>query len=449
MNLKTSSNQSLYLLGDAGAISPVFKRYRRLMEAFADQGAFISLEENSEWLACYEQDSQPIHARLPLLAFRPASCSVISPFVKACAQAGIPLKVRCGGTSLNGSSVSAPEGILILTNHLKQILFYDKETGCVQAEPGVTPRQLNLAIEEDGWSFPLEIATGGVAGLAGCLSCSARNAYRGQRAISQSIRSATLIDGQGEQIEVPSPLICGAEGLFGIIIKMELLLTHKPAKRLHLICRIDWENLFAHFSRLRKYQALTGIIWQENAFKMIIEGDAWRVQQTAESLLNLFGSQIELEGGRPLPFSFPQSLPPAFIYLSSAMSSAHLPEGIEIFKRYAQDNELSCQLWSDVLSGVLYMSISSNEETYAFAKKLERLLVQWVDWLDRMQGGMISAYGIGKLMQPYLTPFWEEESLRFLKGLQRAFDPFELFVKDHVFPVAGKSLEKVLYGQME
>ncbi len=435
---KEDSIQSIYLLGN-GQISPLLKRYRSLRDSFADRGEFLSADAEPEWLACYDRDSQHMHTRLPLLIFRPSTIGDIAPFVRACFRESIPVKVRCGGTSLTGASVASPEGVLILTGHLKKKIDYQSWNGKVTLEPGVTPDELNAWVEADGWCFPLEMATNGTAGLAGCLSCHSKGYHQRGRPLFQCIRSVTIVDGKGDVLDVPPQLLCGTEGIFGVIIQLELQLMRRPENRMQAICQLSWESLLIQLPLLHRYQALVGLSWQDNQFIFLLEGEMWRLTPALDYLVKQCQAVVV---DSPFQSFYPQAGAQQFILISSACLPMTIPEGIQYAEEYAKELELHVLIWADVWSGAIHLRLSSVKDAYYFNRSVAHFFLLWIEWLESVQGFLISAHGIGKLLKPYLPPFIKEEEMRFLRQMQMAFDPFQLFSKDHFFPEMGKSVEQ-------
>lgn len=428
---------SVFLLGGSQA-SAYLEPYNKLKAQFNLQGEFLTFDTHPEWLACYDRDSQSLHARLPLLVFRPHSIDVIGPFVKACFELEIPIKARCGGTSLTGASIACPGGIILLTGHFKKIEDYHCEKGRLVVEPGATPQQINDLVSKDGWEIPLEMAVNGTAGLAGCLNANAKGYHQRSRAIYAGIESIALIDGQGELVTVPPQLICGMEGLLGIITRIELKLVKKAQEKVLAKCQLSWRELLGILPSLRTYQAIKGIIWQNQQFTFFLEGDLWRIAPVFEAFPGLVRLKEKNQFFYPLPARTPLSA------LSSACLVKDVPHGIERAEELAKRVGLICQAWGDAWDGAVHFYLSCKDDISIFSKKMENFLLLWIEWLELVDGFLISSHGIGKALAPYLPPFFNEEEIRCLKRFQETFDPRGLFVKDHFFPLAGKSVEKVL-----
>jgi glycolate oxidase len=366
-SLRLDESHSLYLLGEKSS-SPFFKRYRLLMEICAAQGEFLSFEQNPEWLSCYQQDAQDLHTKLPLLVFRPHTIANIAPFLEACHQMDFPVSTRCGGTGLAGGCVPSTEGVVVLTGHLKNMREYDRQKGTICLEPGVTVRELNRFVKNDLWIFPLSMSTEGVAGIAGCLSSHARGYHQQQEGIFDAIQSVTLADGQGQILEVPSPLVCGAEGLWGVILEIKVQLQRPASFFQEFLYWGSWETVLAQLPFLRSLHSLSFLVWWQERFYLGLEGEAWRLAPSV-SFLNR-----QLPGIEAHPLSSKQStqlfLPnrKPFVIMSTALNSSQLPEACQWSLAEANELQLECLQQADVLAGSLHLILQSQESLQTFIK---------------------------------------------------------------------------------
>lgn len=442
-SLRLDDSQSLYLLGHRSSATPFFQPYRKLMVMCEKEGEFLSYETSPEWLACYEHDAQTMQSKLPLLVFRPHTVANIAPFLQACHQLDLAVTVRCGGTGLVGSCVPATEGIVLLTGHLKQLKSYDADKGTIYLEPGVTVNLLNRYVEADQWIFPLAMATNGIAGIAGCLSCQARGYHQQQQTLFDAIDLVTLVDGYGQILEVPSSVVCGSEGLWGVIIEMKVQLRRKPPCSHELTYKGSWSEILTKLNDLRLLQCLAFVEWSHEQFYLGLEGEAWRLSHAADFLVQT------LPGIKPLIRRERQSRKPflpsqkPFVMVSSVFSSSQLSEACQWSLEEAKHLQLECIQHADVLAGSLQIILQAKESPYSFTQKIEQFLVLWTDFVDRQQGVLASCHGVGLQMRPYMTPFWTEETQQFWRKWQMTFDPKGLFNQERFFPPFGKSLEKV------
>lgn len=434
---------SIYLLGQQNSSSSLWQPYQHLIDFFSHLGEFLSAHEHAAWLNCYDRDSQHQQTLLPLLVFRPFQTSAIAPFVQACYEAQIPMTARCAGTGFTGGAIASQTGIILLTGHLRQIIQYDPKEGTVLVEPGVTPRQLNACVNLDNWQFTLDLITEGVAGLAGCLSCAAKG-YLSQSTLLEHILSVEIVDGTGRVHTVPGALTYGAEGMFGIVIGLQLQLKKQSKKRKVFQVEQDPALFFDQMPFFQNCSILSGLGWEgHSTFTLVFEGEEWRMQSTVQALQKRLMNLIELspEWQVQLPYSH---LKQSWIILSVAVHLRQLKAAVIKIKQLSLSCELNCQLWTNLCEGSIQILLSSEETSYAFTKKCEQFLVLWTNELAEQGGYLVSRHGVGSLLQAYTPPFFNEEELHFLKKIKKGFDPAFLFSRQHFFPIEGKSLERII-----
>lgn len=430
---------SLFLLGQRPSSPLLFERHRRLMELSGNEGEFLSFESDQAFLSCYEKDSQLIHAKLPLLVFRPFTIHHIPPFLRNCHRLEISVAVRCGGTGLAGGCIASAEGVVLATGHLKNIASFDAAKGTLCVEPGVTGRELNRFAAADGWHFPLSMASDGVAGLAGCLSGQARGYHQQQDAVYDSIEWVKIADGEGKVFEVPSSFVCGAEGLWGIILEMKVRLQKICEVSQEYVYRGSWHALFDRLPLLRSIQSLSFIVRSQDAFYLGLKGEAWRMGPAA-ALLRQYLPEIQPMAEQSNKTVFPKRGP--FVVFSTALDPTQLPEAHQFFNEEARKFQIECSSYSDLLAGSLQLVLHSCDDNYAFARKSEQFFVHWAEFVEKKRGMLGNCHGIGLQMGPFMTPFWNEETVKIWKRMKAVFDPKDLLGREKFFPPQGKSLER-------
>lgn len=434
------SQPSIYLLGNNERESPLLLLLNKLVEEFAEEGQFLTSLDHTDYLSCYSQDSQSIQTMLPVLVFRPFHSRCIAPFVMRCTEFNFPVRTRCGGTGVVGGAIASQGGILLLTGHLRKVLAFDAQTGIARIEPGVTPSDLNAL--DSHWQVPLEMQTNGVAGLGGCVNTNAYGYHQtNQTLLSQSIISATLVDGKGSVLQVPAALICGSEGLFGIVTSLEIRLIRalSPKKYFRLTC--GWDFLFAHWESVRLVQGLEVLWWEKDTecFTGTLHIESWRFKSIKKRFEELFESKIEWKEN--LSFFSEPMLGRQHARLHSIFAPTKLPFIIPLVEQLCLDNGLKFDCRANVLEGSLYLYLSAQETQANFKGQFERFMVQWIHVLETHGGELSSRHGIGSLLSAYTPPFYSEEDLMFIKDLAASFDPQQLFSRDQqFFPKEGKCL---------
>lgn len=427
--MMTQPRQSVYLLGDS---KPVLSRFQPLIEAFECRGEFI-VSSQAEWLSCYKQDSQNLYSMVPILIFKPSHIQWLGPFLKSCSALHIPVRVRCGATGVVGGAVVGQGGVLVLTSHLKAILDYDFKKGILTVEPGVTISDLQNFLIDSPWDIPLEMATKGVAGLAGCISSNSRGYHQGPFfSMRRLVKSVTLVDGAGESFEVPASLICGTEGILGVIEKITLQLFAKQEAKQSFAITSSWEKVLSNRSLIRSLSSLRSFYWDEvkKVFYGILEGEKWRLEGLKEILARSFPNELEWGEEQPV---FLSPLKGMTAFISSACPLQEMPALLSSLQEIAHHLQLGYAVVTNLLDSSIHIHLSACISPLDFHNRIQEFLLLWVHVLEAKQGALISRHGVGYVLRPFLPPFQREEDSRFLKSLAKLFDPEQLFSGQHFF----------------
>ena len=342
----------------------------QLSQKFLDQGEFFFTES-------VEGD---------ILTFRPFTLLSISPFIQACQALGLSIRVYCGQTYLVRDKLLPSKEVILLTGHFRQISWYDQESGRVRIEPGVTPQLLNQTFAQEGWMCPLEMASAGVAGMAGCLSTQAKGYHQTSLSFYRCFSSAKLIDWSGKSCELSAEHLCGTEGNLGVIVELELQLIRKPAKRLAICIKVEWLQILAHLTLLQQTPTLVSLVWSDEdkeLFYLVLQGEEWRVKAAWQCIQHLYPQAILLRSNWILWIDPPQQS--LFTKMQVAVPLKHLMNTMSLLYQLCDELKLACDLWVNILESSLHFILTSSSPEL-FATQVEEFLKRWSCILEDYQG---------------------------------------------------------------
>jgi len=160
--------------------------------------------------------------------YQPESAEQFSMLFDLARQSGQTLTLRGAGRSYNDAALNGG-GIVVSLCKMNRILAWDKETGVVRAEPGVTLEQLWHHVLPDGWWPPVVSGTMKTT-LGGCLSMNihGKNNYQAGP-IGEHVLSFSALLPTGEEItcapETEGGLfhaMIGGMGMLGVFTSVTL-----------------------------------------------------------------------------------------------------------------------------------------------------------------------------------------------------------------------------------
>ncbi|MBN8532235.1 MAG: FAD-binding oxidoreductase, partial [Alphaproteobacteria bacterium] len=176
----------------------------------------------------------------------PASVPQLQALVRLCADRRIPIVPQGGNTGLVGGSTPDASGneIIISTKRLRAIRAIDGANASATVEAGLTLAETKEKLAQQGWLFPLGMASEGSATIGGCLATNAGGIqvlrYGMMRELTIGIE-AVLPDGSlfsdlsGLRKDNTgyglSQLLIGSEGTLAVLTAASLRLVPMPKQR--------------------------------------------------------------------------------------------------------------------------------------------------------------------------------------------------------------------------
>ncbi|MEO7454371.1 MAG: FAD-binding oxidoreductase [Fimbriimonadales bacterium] len=198
--------------------------------------------------------------------FRPVDKQGILEAIDEAGRTGLKIALKGGGNSY-GDAFQSPEGVVIDLSRMTRILSYDRQTGVIRCEPGVTIEALWEHVIGDGWWPPVVSGTSKVT-LGGALAANIHgknNFHAGP--IGEHVRSFRLLKVDGTSVECNQDddlfyAVIGGFGLLGVITEIELQLKriHSGKLRVEAFASGNWDETIRIFAEQENHDYLVAWI---------------------------------------------------------------------------------------------------------------------------------------------------------------------------------------------
>ncbi len=171
----------------------------------------------------------------------PETASQIAEIIKLANEYGFPITARGGGVGYTGGAVPIDGGIVIGTDRMKKIIEISANDLYVICEPGLTTYELQQAVERHGLLFPPDPASYKDSFIGGNIAENAGGMRTPKYGVTKhSVLGLEVVTGTGEIIRTGGKtvknvvgfdltgLMCGSEGMLGIITQATLKLLPMP-----------------------------------------------------------------------------------------------------------------------------------------------------------------------------------------------------------------------------
>ena len=445
---------------------------------------FVFIDD--ETLDYFSRDETEKLSFLPEVVIKPKTANEIAAIMKICNQDLIPVTPRGAGTGLSGGALPQFGGVVLSTERMNNIINIDERNLQVTTEPGVITEVLMNAVKEKGLFYPPDPSSRGSCFIGGNI---AENSG-GPKAVKYGVVKDYVLN-----LEVVLPhgeiiwtganvlknvtgynltqLIVGSEGTLGIVTKIVLRLIPLPKYDLlmlvpfaslekaseavsaifragftpsalelieidalkivskmvesfavpvsndiaaHLIIEVDGNNMDVLMQEMEQIAVLMN---EFEAGEVFFADDnqqkqeLWKLRRRAAEAVKLVGYTIEED---------------------TVVPRAELPKLINAVKALGKQYGFHAVCYGHAGDGNLHIRINhptiKNSHGNAEMTQILRELFKIVKHL----GGVVSGeHGIGLIQKPYMDIVCDDENLKIMKLIKKAFDPNNILNAGKIF----------------
>ena len=192
-------------------------------------------------------DESPYPVCPPDAVVFPRDEAEVARAVKICDQYRVPIVPFGAGSSLEGHVLPVEGGITLSMAEMNKVIAVQPEDFTITVQPGVTRTQVNEALRETGFFFPVDPGADASIGGMAATRASGTNAVR-YGTMRENVVSLKVVTAQGDIVRTGSRarkssagydltrLFVGSEGTLGIIVEVTLRVYPRPEAVTAAVC---------------------------------------------------------------------------------------------------------------------------------------------------------------------------------------------------------------------
>ena len=220
--------------------SSILNRKSEIVKKLSKLTNIENVLSEADELRPYETDALSVYTQTPLAVVLPENTEEVSEILKYCHSENIKVVPRGAGTGLSGGALPLQDAILLGLGKFNKILEIDYENKCVVTQPGVTNLGITHAVQHKGFyyapdpSSQLACSIGGnvAENSGGVHSLKYGTTTNNILGVQMVMMDGTICRFGGKSFDQEGydlmGLICGSEGLLGVITEVTVKILKKP-----------------------------------------------------------------------------------------------------------------------------------------------------------------------------------------------------------------------------
>ncbi|MBW9259084.1 MAG: FAD-binding protein [Candidatus Thiodiazotropha sp. (ex. Lucinisca nassula)] len=407
----------------------------------------------------------------------------VAGIVKLCHQHRIPLVTRGKGTGTTGATVPQRGGIVLSLERMNRILEIDRENRLARVEPGVTNKDLQTALQQQGFFWPPDPTSAAVCTIGGNLAYNSA----GPRAVKYGTpRESTLglkgVTGSGETFYTGvnttkgvvgydlTRLIIGSEGTLAIITEARLKLTplaqtkrtlqatycdiHAAAKAVSAImgqpvipCALEFMDKSAlemvrEFSDLALDSSVGALLMIEvDGAEHCIADEVTAVAQAAsvEGLIDIHTAETQEEVAklwktRKALSPALRNIAPKKINEDVVVPVSRIPELIETLENLSKQTGITIVNFGHAGNGNIHVNLLLDPDDPKQLAAGEHCLNALFELVLGLGGTLSGEHGIGVVKRQFVDQELDPVELKLMRSIKQQFDPHQILNPGILFP---------------
>lgn len=418
----------------------------------------------------------------PEAVLLPATADEIAAVLRLANEVRFPVTARGGGVGYTGGAVPVEGGVVIGTDRMNRIREINADDLYVVTEPGVTTYALQQAVEAQGLFYPPDPASYKDSFIGGNIAENAGGMRSAKYGVTKHyVLGLEVVTPTGEIIKTGgrtsknvvgfdlTGLMCGSEGMLGIITEATLRLVPLPeaTRTVRATFRTMREACacVARFSRARVVPVAIEVL-DRNAIEAVESEYAFGLAKGAGALMlvSVDGSTVEVErtsrvvedvlrdgGGFDLIraetreaedklWDVRRSLSPAIKKFGTlkfnedvVVPRSRVPELIERVEEIGRRYETFVVNFGHAGDGNIHVNFMCDREDKEAVRRAREAVRETFAVAVALGGTISGEHGIGYVKAPYLDMAVNAPTIETMRRIKRALDPLGILNPGKMF----------------
>jgi glycolate oxidase len=457
---------------------PVDKEWlKRAVDIVGPDGILTAASD----LEAYGHDEYALetYVQPPKAVVKPSSEEQVARIVRFCAETGVSVTARGGGTGLSAACVPDPKGVVLSLERLNKLIEADPDNYAITVQAGVTLEQINKVAEDIGLFFPPH--PGDEGAMAGGMVATNAGGARAVKygTIKRFVLGLQVVTASGQIVELGGSfmkasigyglmeLMIGSEGTLGVITRVTLALLPKPGSIQMLLAPFKTvgaaiESVPAILNRGIIPFAVEFVEQSAIACAERLVDKSWPARQGPASLLLMLdgpdedlvlsqaeaiGEVMEQRGALDILLADNRERQEEILGIRSMIYEALRPGTIELFDVCVPRSQIAGHVefvhsleekyqvplptYGHAADGNVHTNVMRTriedgvlgEEVSDWRSKHEAVRREIFDDVIRRQGNISGEHGIGLAKRDYLINNIGETNVALMRSIKKALDP--------------------------
>src|SRR2546421_2016214 len=402
----------------------------------------------------------------------PQSAAEVSAILRLANERRFPVTARGGGVGYTGGAVPVEGGIVVGTDRMNRIKEISAENLYAVTEPGVTTYALQQAVEQLGLFYPPDPASYKNSYIGGNIAENAGGIRSAKYGVTKHyVLGLEVVLPTGEIFETVgrvsknvvgcdlTGLVCGSEGMLGVITEATLKLLPLPAatrtvratfKTMQAACAcppaftrervtpVAIEVLDRNSIRAAESEFAFGIDPEAGALLLVsVDGSREEVERTArvveDVVKNLGGYDVlrsETREEEEKLWDVRRALSPAIKKFGTlkfnedvVVPRSRVPELIEQVEEIGRRHQTFVVNFGHAGDGNIHVNFMCDREDTEAVRRAREAVRETFAVAVSLGGTISGEHGIGYVKAPYLDMAIDAPTIEAMKRIKRALDP--------------------------